>query len=100
MGRGCAWKNIKDSSGIGMLTAGLILAVMVLPFITSITLMQQVPVSAEDSTIALKFFDWAYSKGDKTRRSNLQRGESQGEEALPVRESHSFQVMNFTPMRS
>ena len=27
--------------------------------------MQQVPVSAEDSTIALKFFDWAYSKGDK-----------------------------------
>ncbi len=28
-------------------------------------LMQQVPVSAEDSTIALKFFDWAYSKGDK-----------------------------------
>jgi len=28
-------------------------------------LMQQVPVSAEDSTVALKFFDWAYSKGDK-----------------------------------
>jgi phosphate transport system substrate-binding protein len=28
-------------------------------------LMQQVPVSAGDSTVALKFFDWAYSKGDK-----------------------------------
>src|SRR5262249_19571652 len=56
------WKSVPGFGGILTDQAGAASWPMTA---ATFILMQQVPVDAEASTTALKFFDWAYAKGDK-----------------------------------